>query len=78
MNNVELEEEAPVAELGMRDGERAGGEPARQAQAKAPELNEIMRGAEDQRVFLLLRMSFSENRFPPRIKSGTGFFRDMR
>jgi hypothetical protein len=28
--------------------------------------------------FLRLRMSFSENRRPPRIKSGAGFFRDMR
>ena len=26
----------------------------------------------------VLRMSLSENRFPPRIKSGAGFFRDMR
>jgi len=25
VNNVELEQEAPVAEFGMRDGERAGG-----------------------------------------------------
>jgi hypothetical protein len=25
-----------------------------------------------------LRMSLSENRFPPRIKSGAGIFRDMR
>jgi hypothetical protein len=24
------------------------------------------------------RVSLSENRFPPRIKSGAGFFRDMR
>jgi hypothetical protein len=23
-------------------------------------------------------MSYSENRFPPRIKCGAGFFRDMR
>jgi len=28
--------------------------------------------------FVRLRMSYSENRFPPRIKSGAGFFRDMR
>ena len=28
--------------------------------------------------FVHWRMSFSENRFPPRIKSGAGFFRDMR
>jgi hypothetical protein len=28
--------------------------------------------------FVDWRMSYSENRFPPRIKSGAGFFRDMR
>jgi hypothetical protein len=28
--------------------------------------------------FVDWRMSYSENRLPPRIKSGAGFFRDMR
>jgi hypothetical protein len=27
---------------------------------------------------LILRMFYSENRCPPRIKSGAGFFRNMR
>jgi hypothetical protein len=29
-------------------------------------------------ILHFLRMIFSENRFPPRIKCGAGFFRDMR
>jgi len=30
------------------------------------------------RAILRWRMSLSENRYPSRIKSGAGFFRDMR
>jgi len=30
------------------------------------------------REVLRWRMSFSQNRFPPRIKSGAGILRDMR
>src|SRR5689334_7345868 len=54
VNNVELEQEAPVAEFGVGDGQRAGGEPVRQPQAEASDLEEVVRGAEDQRA--LLRM----------------------
>src|SRR6185436_19939055 len=77
VNDVELEEKASLAKLRVGYGESAGGEPARQAKTEAPDLEEVVRGSKDQRV-LLLRMSFTENRCPSRIESGTGFFRDMR
>jgi len=38
VNDVELEQETAVAELGVRDAERAGREPCGQPQAKATEL----------------------------------------
>ena len=47
VNDVELEQEAAVAELGVRDAERSGREPRRQPQAKAADLQEVVRGAED-------------------------------
>src|SRR5262245_22656477 len=47
VNNVELEQKAAVAELGVRNGECAGRRPCGQPQAKAAELHEIVRGTED-------------------------------
>src|SRR5258708_26290350 len=71
VDDLELEQKASVAELGMRDAEAPGREPRRQTNAQTGELHEVVRGAEDQRgSFLRWRMSFSENRFP--------LFRDMR
>src|ERR1700759_16514 len=70
VRDVEPEEKAPVAALHMRDGERAGREPAGQPQAEAAELQEVVRGTKDESVVLSCRMSFSENRAP--------LFRDMR
>src|SRR5436190_646964 len=71
VDDLELEQKASGAELGMRDAQAPGREPRGKAQTKAGELHKVVRGAEDQRgLFLRWRMSFSENRFP--------LFRDMR
>src|SRR5882672_8730270 len=48
--DVEREEKASVAEFGVGDGERAGREPGRQPQAEGADLEEVMRGAEDERA----------------------------
>src|SRR6201988_5512151 len=52
VNDVELEQEAAVAELGVRYAQAPGRRPSGQPQAKAAELQEVVRGAEDQRGVL--------------------------
>jgi hypothetical protein len=42
VNEFKLEQKAPVAAFGVRDGERAGRQPARQAEANAAELHEVV------------------------------------
>src|SRR5690242_17585407 len=50
VSDLEREQEASVAALRVGDGERSGREPVRQAHAPAAELQEVVRGAEDERA----------------------------
>src|ERR1043166_9439194 len=49
MDKIEGEAEPTVGQLAVRDGERAGREPARERKAAAEQLDEISGAAEDQR-----------------------------
>src|SRR6266568_5008722 len=54
VDDLKLEQKASIAKFGMRDVQAPGREPRRQTNAQTGELQEVVRGAEDQRGVLYM------------------------